>query len=397
MTPVNKLALYGTPGAGKTTTAVNLLLHPLRHHANQTLLGHTPQPTGWDATPGGFVLEQVSPMLKAGMDRMSLKLFPEKTLPDAIGEKGELARFTWRGQRWELHSLPGEKVWTTEGGIDVPQMVDELKQFRVIILTFAAPLLSVALGSKYVCGLTEVFQLPQLGYGLTDAVTNAVELSLGLSKEGLSERYPREVRTLRDHDASTIYWNHASGKFDIKAVYRDTPVPPQAVAAALDSIVSGEHLRNLGGLLVRNILPFLNERVLISLTHVDLASQFLPRVVTADDWNGAFEYLWGGIDHTAAQRVKVPNVVMEFQPKPVAAGRRTPARRKAGTPAKPSKKSGAAVVTALDPTGAAGLWQSVHYLLANRRATKPTVESAPPVRPGVFDWLRRKPAVNGKR
>lgn len=396
MTPVNRIGISGDIGTGKTTTATNMLRYGMGLHSGQWGVALPSSAAGWQTGPGGFHLEQVSPLLKAGMDRMSQKLFPAKTLPDAVGEKGELARFRWRNEAWELHSLPGERLWTGENGIDVPELVAGLKRYRVVVLTFQAPLLSPELGTKYLLGLTEVYQLPQLGYGLADAAANAAELAFGLSRAGLLDRYPREVRALRAHDASQVAFNYKSGRFEVKAVHRGAAVAPHAVEQAFAAVVHGEHQRNLGRLLVRHALPFVNERVILGLTHTDIAAQFLPRIITETDWAAAFGYLWGGIDHTSAQSVLVPNVVMELQPKSGGPRRKPPAAPRPEGEAKACKKHTAATITALDPKGAERLWTSIHHLLASRRATEPVVDAEPtPRRRFVWPFGGKKTARNG--
>ena len=193
----NKFLIHGAIGAGKTTTSASMMHYGLRHHAGQGIagqgmFGHTAHSGGWETGPSGFHLEQVSPMLKAAMDRLGEKQFPLKTLQDAVAEKGELARFRWQNEASELYTPPGEGLWTDANGIDVPSLVARLKQYRLIVLTFQAALLSVELGMKYVMGFSEIYQLPQLDYGLRDAAA-VHRADLGCA-EGLAVRYPTDYQ-----------------------------------------------------------------------------------------------------------------------------------------------------------------------------------------------------------
>jgi hypothetical protein len=419
----NKIALFGHIGGGKTTAAAMAMRYILGQHAGQQgMPGHVSHTGGWETGPGGFHLEQASPLLKAAMDALGAKKFPAKTLPDAA--KGELARFRWRNELWELVSPPGERLWTEANGIDVPALTAELRQYRVIVLTFQAPLLSVDLGLKFGLGMTEVYQLPQLGWGLLGAAENSFELTLGLSKEGLAERYPRERQVLQAHDDSKVKFNYEKGKFDVTAQHRGERVPAHPIEEAFRAIVAGEHDRQMDGLLARNVVPYVSDRVLIALSHVDVAAQFLPRVVTETDFTAAFRYLWGGVNHTSAQSVQVPNVALELQPnlpgqEAEQKAANTSAQIKAFQAAaaaiieealadgiepkealsqlsalvqklEPQADAGprAARIKDLDPTGAARLWTSIHHLVTDRRPTDPEQKPIAPTRAKGrwFNW-----------
>ena len=75
----NMIALIGETGNSKTTTAASMMMNPLRQHAMQGVVGHASYP-GWVADTSGFLIQQVSPPMKAAMDRLGENLFPKNVV-----------------------------------------------------------------------------------------------------------------------------------------------------------------------------------------------------------------------------------------------------------------------------------------------------------------------------
>ncbi len=351
----------GPPGAGKTTTASNMILSALSRQAglpNSGLSQHwQPNPASVpQGAAGGFRLRSVSATLTAGTSAISANQFPAKTLPEAAGRNAEMAVLDWEEVTYHLLCTPGEWLWR-QGGIDMDALVAELRGYDALIFTFRAPTLSVPLGMKFLQGLTAAFQRKQLGYGFTAAVEAAVCLSFGITPEGFRKVLPLDHAAVARHEGSALRWNPTAGggQFELSAMANGHPTATGPLMQALTNVVAYAVRSNVGNMHLRHPLPYVNHLAITALTHVDLANQFVP-AITQDDWAQAFDLIWGGADGRRLQQVLVPNVRMALQP--------------VNSPA-------FVAVESPDLTGAERLWTSIHQVVHRPKAAAPAEEFRP--------------------